>query len=136
MRPHSGAWLQPPTRRIAGLVMLNNVGIRWLNHLTLIRFNMSVEARDGTEALTCTYWLNTAYAPHDYKKDLRAIKPPLLLVVFTADKVFCASHFEPVISQYTSGQVVLLDGITHMGVVVDKAILSVLKRWLRDLKKA
>jgi alpha-beta hydrolase superfamily lysophospholipase len=134
MRPHSGGWAQPYTRRIVGLVMLNNVGIRWFNHLTVIQFNMLEKVRDGTETLSYSYRLNSAYAPQNYKKDLSAIKQPLLVVVGTADEAFYASQFEPVISRYTSGQVVILNGVTHMGVVVGKESHSTIKRWLEDLK--
>jgi pimeloyl-ACP methyl ester carboxylesterase len=135
MRPHSGGWAQPYTGRIVGLVMLNHVGIRRFNHLTVIRFNMPEQARDGSETLSYSFRLNTAYAPQNYKKDLRAIRRPLLVVVGTADEAFYPSQFEPVISRYTSGQVVLLDGVTHMGAVVGEEIHPALKRWLEDLKR-
>lgn len=135
MRPHSGGWAQPFTRRIVGLVMLNNVGIRWFNHLTVIRFNMPEQARDGSETPSYSFRLNSAYAPQDYKKDLRAIRQPLLVVVGTADEAFYASQFEPVISHYTAGRVALLDGVTHMGVVVGKESHSTVKKWLEDLKR-
>ncbi len=135
MRPHSGGWAQPYTRRIVGLVMLNNVGIRWFNHLTVIRFNMPEQARDGSETLSYSFRLNSAYAPQNYEKDLKSIRQPLLVVVGTADEAFEASQFKPVISRYTTGQVVLLDGVTHMGVVVGEEIHSPIKKWLEDLKR-
>jgi non-heme chloroperoxidase len=135
MRPQSGGWAQPYTRRIVGLVMLNNVGIRGFNHLTVIHFNMPDQARDRSETLSYSFRLNSGYAPQNYKKDLRAMRQPLLVVVGTADEAFYASQFKPVISRYTTGQVVLLDGVTHTGVVVGKEIQPVLKDWLRDLKK-
>lgn len=135
MRPHSGGWVQPFTRRIVGLVMLNNVGIRWFNHLAAIRFNMPEQARDGSETLSYSFRLNSAYAPQNYKKDLRAIRQPLLVAVGTADEAFYASQFAPVISRYTCGRVVLLDGVTHMGVVVGKEIHSTIKKWLEDLMR-
>jgi alpha-beta hydrolase superfamily lysophospholipase len=135
LRPHSGGWAQPYTRRIAGLVMLNNVGIRWFNHLSVIRFNMPEQARDGSETLSYSFRLNTAYAPQNYEKDLKAIRQPLLVVVGTADEAFEASQFKPVISRYTTGQVVLLEGVSHMGVVVGKGSHSTIKNWLEDLKR-
>lgn len=135
MRPHSGGWAQPYTRRIVGLVMLNTVGIRWFNHLTVIRFNMPEQARDGSETLSYSFRLNTAYAPQNYEKDLKAVRQPLLVVVGTADEAFYASQFKPVISRYTTGHVVLLDSVTHMGVVVGSEIRPVIKDWLRKLKK-
>jgi len=132
MRPHSGGWAQPFTRRIVGLVMLNNVGIRWFNHLTVIRFNMPGQARDGSETLSYSFRLNSAYAPQNYEKDLKAIRQPLLVVVGTADEAFEASQFKPVLSRYTTGRVVLLEGVSHMGVVVGNEIQPVIRDWFRE----
>ena len=134
-RPNSGGWAQPYTGRIAGLVMLNNVGINWFNGLTVIEFNMPEEARDGTETLSYTYRLNTAYAPRNYKKDISAITQPLLVVVGQADDAFYADQYEPVISQYADVQVELLDGVTHMSVVVSDDVQPVIKEWLEGLGK-
>lgn len=55
MRPNSGGWANPHIRPIIGLTMLNNVGIRWLNYLPVIDFNMPAEVRDGTETLTYSF---------------------------------------------------------------------------------
>jgi alpha-beta hydrolase superfamily lysophospholipase len=135
VRPNSGGWAQPYTRRIIGLIMLNNVGIQWFNDLTVIDFDMPKEARDGTETLSYTYRLNTSYAPRDYKKDLSAITQPLLVVVGSADEAFFADQFEPVISQFTKVKVKLVNGVTHMGVVVSPEVRPVIKEWLEGLGK-
>jgi non-heme chloroperoxidase len=135
IRPNSGGWTQPYTKRIIGMTLLNNVGIRWFNDLTVIDFNMPKEARDGTETLSYTYRLNTSYAPRDYEEDLRAITQPLLVVVGSADEAFYADKFEAVISQYTKGKVELLPGVTHIGTVVSPRVRPVIKKWLESLGK-
>ena len=133
VRPNSGDWAKPYTGRIVGLSMLNNVGIRWFNYLTVIEFNMPQEARDGTETLSYTFRMNTAYAPRNYKKDLGAIYQPLLVVAGTGDESFYAGQFEPVISKYTKTEVALLEGVSHMGVVVGEETQPAIKEWLEDL---
>ncbi len=133
MRPNSGGWAHAHFWRIAGLSMLNNVRIHWFDFLTVLEFNMPEEARDGSETLAYSHRLNTSYAPRNYKKDLRAIKQPLLVVVGTADDAFIADQFEPVISQYTAAQVKLLPDLTHMGVVVGPEVRPILKEWLDSL---
>jgi alpha-beta hydrolase superfamily lysophospholipase len=130
MRSNSGGWARAHFWRIAGLTMLNNVRIHWLDYLTVIEFNMPEEARDGTETLSYSHRLNTAYAPRNYKKDLRAITQPLLVIAGIEDDAFIANQFEPVISQYTAVQVKLLPGLTHMGVVVNPDVRPVVKEWL------
>ena len=132
-RPNSGGWAKPYTGRIIGLVMLNNVGIRWFNYLTVMEFNMPERARDGTETLSYSYRLTTAYAPHDYEKDLSAITQPLLVVAGTKDETMIYCQYEPVISRYTTVQVKLLQDVTHMGVVVSPEVRPVFKEWLEGL---
>ena len=132
-RVNSGGFAKPYTGRIIGLVMLNNVGIRWFNYLTVIEFNMPEKARDGTETLSYSYRLTTAYAPHDYEKDLSAITQPLLVVAGTKDETMIYCQYEPVISQYTTVQVKLLQGVSHMGLVVCPEVRPVIKEWLEGL---
>ncbi|MBU2548273.1 MAG: lysophospholipase [Proteobacteria bacterium] len=133
MRPNSGGWAQPNIGRLIGLSMLNNIGIRSLNDLPVIGFNMPEAVRDGTETLSYTYRLNTAFAPDDYKKDLAAVKKPLLVVVGTHDDAFLADRFESEITKYTQARVELLEGVSHMGVVVGPEVRPVVKEWLDGL---
>ena len=134
-RPNSGGFAKPYTGRIIGLVMLNNVGIRWFNYLTVMEFNMPERARDRTETLSYSYRLTAAYAPLDYEKDLSAITQPLLVVAGTKDETMIYCQYEPVISQYTKVQVKLLQGVTHMGLVVCPEVRPIIKEWLKGLGK-
>ena len=134
-RSNAGGWAQAHVLRIAGLTMLNNVGIHWFDYLTVIEFKMPKKARDGTETLSYSHRLNAAYAPRNYKKDLREISQPLLVVAGSGDEAFIADQFEPVISQYTAVQVKLPPELTHMGVVVGPQVRPVVKEWLEGLSK-
>lgn len=134
MRANSGGWAHPYTGRIAGLSILNIMGIHRFDYLTAIEFNMPQEARDGTETLSYSHRLNTAYAPRNYKKDLSAMTQPLLVAVGTMDESFIADQFEPVISQYTTAQVKLLPDVAHMGVVISPEIRPIIKDWLGGLE--
>jgi len=132
-RSNSGGWAKPYTGRIVGLIMLNNIGIRWFNYLTVMEFNMPEKARDGTETLSYSYRLTMSYAPRDYKEDLSAITQPLLVVSGTKDEAFIYCQYEPVISQYTEVQVRLLQDVTHMGVVVGPEVRPVIREWLQGI---
>ncbi|EFK06618.1 conserved hypothetical protein [delta proteobacterium NaphS2] len=133
MRTNSGGWANPYTGRIIGLTLLNNVGIRGLNHLPVIDFNMPKEVRDGSETLTYSYRLNTSYAPSNYKKDLAKIFQPLLVVVGQADEAFLPDRFEPAITPFAKAQVTLLKDVTHMGVVVGPEVRPVIEDWLQRI---
>ncbi|MCP4429026.1 MAG: alpha/beta hydrolase [Chloroflexi bacterium] len=135
VRPNSGGWAHAYTGRIAGLSILNAMGIHWFDYLPAIEFNMPEEARDGTETLSYSHRLNTGYAPRNYKKDLKAITQPFLVVAGAMDESFVADQFEPVIAEYTAVQVKLLPELTHMGVVVSPDVQPVFKAWLESLDK-
>jgi len=136
IRPNAGGWARPYIRPIIGLTMLNNIGIRRLNYLPIIDFNMPEVARDGTETLSYSYRLNTSYAPRNYKRDLRAITQPLFVAVGTADDAFFADRFEPVITRFTRAEVRLIEGVSHMGVVTGPAVHPAVREWLKGLDRA
>ena len=135
MRPNFGGFSYPYTKLIAGLSMLNNWGIHRFDYLTAIEFYIPEEARDSTETMSYSHRLNTAFAPSNYKKDLRAIVQPLLVVAGTADELFFTEKYESIVSRYTDVQVKLLQGVTHMGVTVCFEVRPVIKEWLEDLGK-
>ena len=60
-------------------------------------------------------------------------KPALDEGGLTFDEAFIAEQFEPVISQYTVGQVKLLPDLSHMGVIVSPEVPPVVKEWLKSL---
>ena len=68
MRPNSGGWARPLTRRIIGLSMLNMVGIKSFNHLQVIQFAMPQSVlgrpawryRNHILQLSAEYWLCAA----------------------------------------------------------------------------
>lgn len=134
VREGSGGWARPHSGRIIGLTMLNNLGIHLLDYLPAIEFNLPEEYRDGTETLSYSHRLNTGIAPREYKKDLAALKQPLLVVAGTGDDAFHAVKYESTIRPYTAqGKVRLLPEVTHMGVVVGDEVRPVAAAWLSGL---
>lgn len=138
-RPASGGWAVPNSRRIAGLAMLNQVGISSFNWLTVIQFAMPQAVLDGplgAGATTAyTYRLNTSLAPRsDYGRDLAAMQQPFLLVAGLADESFHAAQYEPTISQHTaSGRYILLPETGHIDLLTTPDLLPVLSGWLAGL---
>lgn len=134
IKTNSGGWASPHTLRIIGLSMLNNIGIRFLNNLDVIDFNMPLEYRDGSETLSYSYRLNTGYAPRNYKKDLSSINQTLLVVAGSADESFKAEKFFPVISSYKPDvKVKIVEKVTHMGIVTGTEVRTIVNKWLEDI---
>lgn len=136
-RPRSGGWARPLTRRIVGLSMLNSLGLRGLNGLTVIQFAMPRAVLEGPLGASATsaysYRLNTSYAPRaDYGRDLAAIDRPLLVIAGDADEAFVAAQYEPTIAAHTSGgSYVVLPGVSHIGLLTDAGAREAICGWLR-----
>ena len=136
-RPNSGGWARPLTRRIIGLTMLNNIGIRWFNGLTVIQFNMPQSVLDGTLGHTATtaysYRLNASFAPrNDYGRDLAAMQQPFLLVAGLEDESFIAEQYEPTISQHTAaGEYALLPNTGHIDLLTTSQLAPIVTNWLK-----
>ena len=141
VRGNAGGWARPATRRIIGLVMLNKVGIRALNHLPVIAFAMPDAVLKGPYGHTATtvysFRMLAAFAPRpDYEADLKAITKPLLVIAGSEDEAFRAERFEPVISKHTkTGTYHVLPGVNHLGVVSGPETLPVIERWLKSLDR-
>jgi alpha-beta hydrolase superfamily lysophospholipase len=121
-RPNSGGWAHVLTRRIIGLAMLNNLGIHWLDHLTIIQFNMPSAVLDGPlgDFATTSYsWrLNTSFAPRRAYHDDIAKLPQFLLVAGAQDEAMAADQYAPLMENITDkGRYEIVDGAAHLDIV-------------------
>ena len=138
-RANSGGWARPLTQHIIGLTMLNNIGIRWFNGLTVIQFNMPQSVLDGALGHTATtaysYRLNTSFAPRrNYGRDLSAMTQPFLLVAGLEDESFIAEAYEPTMSQFTdSGSYALLPDLGHINLLTAPEATAIVTNWLVNL---
>ena len=138
-RPNSGGWARPNSRRIAGLTMLNNLGIHWFDGLTVIQFAMPSSVLDGPLGASATtaysHRLNSSFAPRSkYGRDLAAMTQPFLLVAGLDDEAFIAEQYEPTIRPYTdSGSYVLLPDTGHIDLLTAPDLAPLMANWLRSL---
>lgn len=137
-RPQSGGWAQPLTRRLIGLSMLNQVGLRVLNHLTVITFAMPPEVLDGPMGHTATtaysYRLNTSYAPRaDYLADAARL-PPFLVLAGREDEAFVAQGYEPLLSEVTQrGTYAVIAETGHLDLPDAPAAVTQIRAFLTNL---
>ncbi|TDK50816.1 alpha/beta hydrolase [Antarcticimicrobium luteum] len=117
MRENSGGWAHPMTRRIIGLSMLNAVGIRALNGLTAIEFNLP-QALKGELTGAYSFRLNASYAPRsDYLKDI-SVLPSFLLIAGDADEAFRADRYEAAMAPANAGgSYHLIPAVSHLGLI-------------------
>ena len=134
-RRRVGGWAQPAYPRIIGLSVLNAVGIRSLNGLKTLAFNMPASARDGTETLVYSYRLMNGFAPHpELSSDLAALPNSSLLLVGLDDEAFLAYEYPPLLKKYSQANAVLLPNQTHFSIVRHPDALAEVVQWIQLLR--
>lgn len=113
--------------RLIGLVMLNSVGIEMLNHLQVMFLNVPPDFP------AYSYRGLVSGEPTNYVAAFEAVDKPLLVIVGTQDEAFLGEQFEPIVSQYSDGEVLLLEGATHNSVHRDERALEAIQEWYTTL---
>jgi len=113
--------------RIIGLKMFNGLGVHTYDSLNVLFCNLP----PGMPLTQYSYRSNVSMAPDDYKDGLKAVKKPLLVIVGDKDEAFVASAFKPAVTQYSTGEVVLIEGSTHNGVRHSPMAMDAVKSWVK-----
>ena len=125
-------WATPKTSRIVVLNLLNALGIRSLNSIKTLEFNLPPRYRTGDETLAYSYRLMTGFNPRNYASDLQALEKPTLVVVGTDDQSFYADEFRNVFKAFSpQAQVELIPGASHLTLVVDEVVPPLVVQWLK-----
>ncbi len=121
----TAAYSQLHVPRLIGLIMLNNLGIKALNHLDTLYFNL-------TDAVTHVYSYGAMVnaSPTKYDAALTAVNAPMLVVVGSRDEAFVAEAFPTAVTDHSDGQVHIIDGANHTSIVESAAAMTIIQRWL------
>jgi pimeloyl-ACP methyl ester carboxylesterase len=112
-QPQYGGWATPYVARIIGLTILDRMGLPWFQHLPVLTF----ARRDPDGALyTYSYRLWRNFAAHgDYAEDFRRAPAPPAVLVGSADELFIADAYTPLIASIRpDSKVLVLPELTHM----------------------
>jgi len=113
--------------RTIGLAVFNSVGITTFNGLHTLFFNLPKEF----PLRSYSYRAMVGGSPQDHAPALRAIHHPLLLVAGSKDEAFRSAEYEAAVRPHSRGEVVIVDGATHDGVLHDPRALAAIGRWMR-----
>jgi alpha-beta hydrolase superfamily lysophospholipase len=124
-RPGSGGWVSVGVPRIIGLSLLNGLNIHALDHLVVLRFALSDQAKT---ILTpeYSYALETNFRPQrDYQANLRAMRQPCQVMVGADDEVFYADRFAEVFRQAGANiPVEVVPGMDHIQLTLSPRALA------------
>jgi alpha-beta hydrolase superfamily lysophospholipase len=122
--PRERGWANVGMPRLAGLAILNRLGIRALNGLPVVAFAIDTAAvPDATPAYSFRLRMN--FAPHrDWRRDIARTRGPVTVLVGARDELFQANLFAELFTPAPKGRVEVLPNIDHMGITDDLAALS------------
>lgn len=108
-----------------GIRMLNEIGVHTHDSLKVVFYNLPAQV----PLKSYSYRSMQASFPIDYKKALRSIEQPLLVLVGSEDEAFIAAEYKPLISAYAKGDCVLIADETHNGIRHNQQAMEQLAKW-------
>ena len=129
---NTGARSAPPpilvnVPRIIGLAFLNLAGIRGLNGLPVLAFDLPFPL----PFRSYTFRAIASSAPEKYRDALTADAKPLLVVAGEKDEAFHAEEYPGVVALHRNGKTVIVPGASHDGVLRDPAALAAAREWIK-----
>jgi non-heme chloroperoxidase len=127
----AGGWAKVSFWKIILFSVLNRFGIRFLNHVKVIQFNMPPKYCDGTETLSYSYNLNTSYHPRlPYQKDIAALKNRGFVLVGSEDKAMDPLQYPKVMQDPHSISIQIIQGSKHLNLVHNLTAFHAVTQWI------
>jgi pimeloyl-ACP methyl ester carboxylesterase len=121
-RPAVGGWANYYMDRIIMLRICTGFGFTGYNHMTVVEFDMPESVRDGNETVSYTYRLMASYLPDDEDDATEMVEVPYLTLVGSDDETAYPDRYEPLFSDYEDATTEILDGISHLDLVLDPVV--------------
>lgn len=133
VKRNASGWATPNLPRIAGLLLLNGLGIERYNGSKVLEFNLPKRYHNGYETLEYSYRLMKGMHPENYQESLRKTKSPLLILAGTEDEAFHAVKFEAGIRPHKSdARIAYVDGGSHLGILMSDVAMTEAARWIME----
>lgn len=118
-------WSTAFVPRIAGLKLLERLGLNWFQGLTTVAFAVPPDA--GPERTGAySYRLMFNFGPHwDWQSDVRNINKPAALIVGSNDEFFLANAYAPTLQPLRPElKVTVLPGLKHLDLLAESAAVA------------
>jgi len=115
--------------RIIGLKMLNEIGNHEHDSLPVLFFNLP----ESIPLRKYTYRANTSMAPGDYIDGLKSVDVPMLVLVGSEDEAFNAEALQKAILEHSTGEVKIIQEVTHNGIRHHEQSFEFIKHWYSKL---
>ncbi len=115
--------------RIVGLTMLNEIGNHDYDSLPVLFLNLP----EAAPLRTYSYRANKSMTPDDYVSGLNAVNNPMLVLTGSEDEAFSATATKEAIRENSSGEIRVIDGVSHNGVRHNPQSFAFIKEWFSKL---
>ena len=113
--------------RIAGIYMLNQIGIHKYDSLPVMFLNVDPDAR----VKNYSYRATVNSTPSDYKTALESVDKNMKVIVGRKDEVFDPEIIEKTVKQLSNGEVNIVEGASHNSLLSDSNSLNLIVDWLK-----
>ena len=130
VKPNSGGWVKVALKRIIGLSMLNNLGIKNLNHLPVLFFNRPENINDSLQVPSYSYNMTMNFDSKNYQQEIKNINIPCLVLVGKEDESFYPGQF-PIVFKPSKKitQVEIMENVKHLDIVRNSKTFRLIERW-------
>lgn len=135
VKPNSGGWVTVALKRIIGLSMLNNIGIKMFNGLPVLFFNRPENINDKLQIPSYSFRMTINFAPKNYKEEIRKIDIPCLVLVGQQDESFYPDQFKIAFKPAEKFvKTEILSNTKHLSIVSNAIAFHKINEWVKNLK--
>lgn len=130
VKPNSGGWVKVALKRIIGLSMLNNLGIKKLNTLPVLFFNRPKNINDSLQVPSYSYNMVMNFDSKNYEQEIKNIEIPCLVLVGKKDESFYPEKF-PIVFKPSKKftEVEIMENVKHLDIVKNKLTFKLIEEW-------
>jgi alpha-beta hydrolase superfamily lysophospholipase len=126
-RPASGGWANADVPRIIGLMALRSVGVTCCEALPVLAFAVPPNSEKNLVGTYTDRLMRNFAVSDDFRRDLARASGPVTIISGADDELMFADKYaEAVRDAKTSVDVMLIEGINHMGIVSVPRAISVI----------
>jgi non-heme chloroperoxidase len=134
-KSNSGGWVKVNMKRIIGLSMLNNIGIKSFNELPVLFFNRPANINDSLQVPSYSFNMTMNFNPKNHKKEIKNIDIPCLVLVGRQDESFYPERF-PIAFEPARKfvQMEILENTKHLDIVKNQTTFNIIKSWEKGME--
>jgi pimeloyl-ACP methyl ester carboxylesterase len=131
VRPEAKTWATAFIPRIIAISLLNQIGVHWFDHLTVLAFAIDPKRSDILTGYY-SFLLMNAFGTGDYLADFRNANSRVIVLVGQRDQLFDAGKFSTAIAAVrTDIPVIIVPELDHIEMITDGRAIPAITEAIR-----